>query len=220
MRDYLGALTEDFVLVLLDDFFLRKTVHQTQVDHCLQFARDHEAIQVRLIPRPKPTHKIKGEKLIGASEAGSPYRLCTQAAIWNRRKLIELIQPGETIWDFERHGNARAMKYSSGFYATWRSVLPYDGLLAHHVVEKGKWLLHEKWRWGRQGIGCDFSRRQSMSLWDNIVYQLVAITSRLLTLFPWRQRQTIILGAKRGLRPFLRRRFEKMSGQDHSNQSI
>src|SRR4051794_37784312 len=55
MRDYLDALPQPYVLVMLDDFFLRRAVSNADVVACLRFAEANQATQVRLIPRPKPT---------------------------------------------------------------------------------------------------------------------------------------------------------------------
>ncbi|HEY9155029.1 MAG TPA: hypothetical protein VIM69_07865 [Opitutaceae bacterium] len=203
MADYLDAINEDYVIVLLDDFFLRKDVDQRAVEHCLRFAREHAATQVRLMPRPGPTDRIPGEKMIGSAKAGSPFRVSTQGAIWDRRKLLALIKPGESIWEFELHGNERANAIRDGFYSTWKPVLPYQGMFAHHVVEKGKWLLHERWLWSRRNIGCDFTRRRTMNWAETLDYQSVMAIYHGLNFLPWRVKRVLLSGVRAVLRPFI-----------------
>jgi hypothetical protein len=203
MADYLDAMSEDYVIVMLDDFFLRKDVDQQAVEASLRFARDHDATQVRLLPRPGPTDRIPGEKTIGSAKPGSPFRVSTQGAIWDRKKLRSLIKPGESIWEFEQHGNTRANAFPSGFYCTWKAVLPYQGLFAHHVVEKGKWLLHERWLWSRRNIGCDFTRRLTMNWAETLDYQSVMAIYHGLAFLPWGIKRSMLNGIRVLLRPFI-----------------
>lgn len=209
--DYLRVLPHSYVLMMLDDFFLRGRVPTSDVLYCLEFARNHKAIQLRLLPRPKPTDRLFAEILVGECAAGLQYRLSTQAAIWNRQKLMELLQPGESIWEFEHNGNQRAVAIG-GFYATWRSVLPYEGLFAHHVIEKGRWLPLERWIFGRRKVGCDFTQRSTMGWGEAVFGYSVGVLDRLLQVFSWRRRALIKCQLKRIFSPILRGRFARMSG--------
>ncbi len=197
MIDYLRQIDESFVLVCLEDFFLRRRVNTAEILYCLNFAKLNDAIQVRLIPRPEPQFYIQGQELIGECEVGSPYRLNTQAAIWRKQALIDLLRAGETIWNFEKLGNARVANVAHGLYSVWRPVLPYQGLLAHHVVEKGKWLRHERWLFGRMGIGCDFRKRKAMSARANLEYLFIVSLDRLISTMPWRTGLRIKAAMKR-----------------------
>lgn len=211
-QDYLDQIPHPYVLIMLDDFFLRQMVPTVEVLRCLDFARQHEALQVRLIPRPGPTDRVTGETLVGESAPGSPYRLSTQAAIWNRAALRALLQPGESIWNFEHQGNIRALSMPTGFFSVWHPVLPYEGLFAHHVVEKGQWLPHEKWLFGRQNIGCDFTRRSTLSWGQTLLYHTAQTLDRMLNVFPWPAKIRLKHGLKRILYPLMPRQFSRMSG--------
>jgi hypothetical protein len=217
--DYLAELKTDYVLIMLDDFFLRKKVSNEAILHCLAFARRHQAIQVRLAPRPGPTAAVAGEPHIGHCDRDLPYRLSTQPAIWHRTSLMDLLRPGESIWKFEHAGNDRARAMERGFYAAKRVMLPYIGLLSHHVVEKGRWLPFERWIFGRQNLGCDFARRKTMPLSSALVYQTVLAVDSALGLLPWRMKSALKKGGKRLLAPLLHRQFEKMSGSRSSQHN-
>lgn len=217
MKECLEQLSSEYVLVMLDDFFLRRKVGTSQVLHCLDFAKKHDATQVRLIPRPGPTTRIEGENLVGESESGSPYRLCAQAAIWNRSKLRDLLRIGESVWDFEHNGNARVATQAGGFYSVWRSALPYKGAWAHHVVEKGLWLPEEKWIFGRMNIGCDFSRRGTLPWARAIFYHLAQLADRLLDPLPWRFKVRTKRAVKVLMRPFFKRALDKLGRSPQQN---
>ena len=212
LRDYLGQIPHEYVLMMLDDFFLRKAVPTADVLYCLEFARNEKAVQVRLIPHPGPTDRLSGDDLIGECASGLPYRLSAQGAIWNRLKLFELLRVGESIWEFEHNGNARINERSHGFYCTWRAVLPYQGFFGHHVVEKGKWIPQEKWIFGRKDIGCDFRRRGTLAWGQTLFYYAVGILDRMLQIFSWQRKARIKRQIKCLLMPFLHKQFARMSG--------
>ncbi|MEO7796368.1 MAG: hypothetical protein ABIY47_01440, partial [Opitutaceae bacterium] len=134
------------------------------------------------------------------------------AAIWHRASLQSLLRRGESIWEFEQNGNARADHHATGFYATWKAVVPYQGILSHHVVEKGLWLPHEKWIFQHQNIGCDFSRRQTLRFPQVLFYHCAQFTDKSLNLFPWRLKTRIKRAMKRLLRPLFENQFSRMNG--------
>lgn len=212
MRDYLDTLPHPYVLMILDDFFLREPVSTAGIIDCLDFARRNAALQVRLVPRPKPTGRLPDHDNIGPCGAGTPYRLSTQAAIWDRRKLRSLLGENESIWEFEIYGNERANVLAEGFYSVRQPVLPYEGRLAHHVVEKGKWLPHEKWIFGRQEIGCDFSRRSTLSWSYTFFYHAVQATNGLLSSLPLAWGEWLKPRLKSAFGPLLGAHFSRLRG--------
>lgn len=213
VKDYLDQLPHKYVLLMLDDFFLRKAVPTGKVLECLKFAIAHNATMVRLIPRPGPTDRLSGELIIGECAQSLRYRLCTQAAIWDRLKLMELLCAGESIWEFEHNSNQRASVHAHGFYSVWCAVLPYEGTLAHHVVEKGKWLPHEKWIFRKQNIGCDFTTRGTLPYHQVLIYHLVQTLDRTLDVLPWRTKASVKKRLKDLLTPILHRQFDRMAGR-------
>ena len=189
LQEYLDMLPTQHVLLMLDDFFLRRTVPTARILRALKFAQRSGACAVRLVPLPGPTDPVLGESEYGVCAAGLPYRASAQAAIWNRTLLRDLLRPGESIWEFEHRGNARANLGSAQYYCTWDVVLPYPGRWAHHVVEKGKWFPHQKWIFARQEIGCDFSRRSTLPWAQTLVYHLARGLDRALDILPWRTKK-------------------------------
>lgn len=210
--DYLHNLQTPYVIIMLDDFFLRRRVSTDQVMHCLNFASSRHAVQVRLIPRPGPTHRIPDEPIVGECAPGLSYRLSTQAAIWDRFQLLSLLRSGESIWDFEHNGNVRISAAEHGFYAVRKAALPYDGSFSHHVVEKGKWFPLEKWIFASKRIGCDFSQRGTLPWRHALLCYFARGVDLLASPLPWRLSKRIKLGLKRLAAPFLGRRLTDLKG--------
>lgn len=191
MIEYLERLDFEYIIVMLDDFFLRKRVSTSAIESVLEYARQHNATMVRLIPRPPPTAHVPDSIEIGECAPRSPYRLCMQAAIWRRSKLLSLLRAGESIWQFELNGNERSHLEPSGYYCTWDHVLPYSGIFAHHVVEKGRWFFHEKWIFAREGIRCDFTRRGVLPWRQTLAYHTAALLDKFLNVFSWQKKMRI-----------------------------
>jgi hypothetical protein len=188
VREYLAILDTPYVLLMLEDFFLRKPVETMQVVSCFEAMVKLQGMMLRLVPRPSPDLPVAGLPLIGQIKPGAPYRVSMQATIWHRQTLLDLMREGETIWQFEAQGSRRSDAMGGGFYCVWRPVLPYK----HHVVERGKWFRHEARRFERMGIGCDFSRRPIMTRCEMVRWSFYKARSCLLELLPWEQRQPLV----------------------------
>lgn len=169
---YLAQIPEPHILLCLEDFFFRQRVNTDSVALAYECFCRLEAHTLRLVCRPGPKRLMPGS-IVGEIPPGEAYRVSTQAAIWRKETLIKLICPGESIWQFEIQGSRRSDVLSSGFYGVKRDLIPYR----HHVVERGKWFPWEAWRFGRMGIGCDFSRRQIMTSREAILWLLRKIIS-------------------------------------------
>jgi len=210
----LHVIPTDYVLIMLEDFFLRKKVSNDAIEYCRSFAERTEAICVRLIPNPGPTDRLPGENLIGACAPQLTYRISTQAAIWNRKQLLKLLKPGESIWEFEFNSNER-LQMQSGVYSVWRAVLPYQGWLSHHVVEKGRWLPHEKWIYAFRQIGCNFEHRDTLPFGKLVFYHAARCIDLGLTLLPWKAKQETKQILKRLLSPLLGAQINQLRSGGH-----
>jgi hypothetical protein len=158
---YLRQIETPRVLIVLEDFFLRERVGARRLLLLEGLAEQHDLACLRLVCRPGPRSEDRwnnsGE--LGVLHVDAAYRVSTQAAIWRRDVLEALLVPGESAWEFEMRGSARAAKlFPAGFLGVYRDALPYG----HHVVERGQWFPWDAWYFGRMDIGCDFARRGVM----------------------------------------------------------
>lgn len=210
--DYLEQIPTPYVLLMLDDFFLRRKVTGDEIHHCLDFAEHNNAKQVRLVPRPGPSRNIPGVKWIGWCDPDLRYRISTQAAIWDKQALIGLLRGGESAWQFERNASKRAAAEPGGYFASRRALLPYTGLFAHHVVEKGKWLPHERWIFSRKRVGCDFSKRAVLGWSPTLVCQAARLTHLTLSWFPYRRAEWLRRSVRRVVSWFVPSWLEQLGG--------
>jgi hypothetical protein len=194
VREQLRMIETPYVLLILEDFFLRSRVHTPDVLACLDAIVAVNGHMVRLIPRPAPDVQVTGYPMLGAVLPGSPYRISTQAAIWRRDTLISLMRDNESIWQFEIDGSPRSSTFTDGFFAAWKPIMTYG----HHVVERGKWFRNEAAFFGAMGIGCDFTRREIMTRREMLRWYKGKARSAILDLLPRSWRASLKRAVRRG----------------------
>ena len=101
-------IPEQYLLFLLEDYIFLKPVSNERIEHHFSILRKTEACYLRLFPCPGPDEPLSGYPGIGVIKLGSPYRNCTQAALWKKEALLSIIDPNESVWDFELIGAKRA----------------------------------------------------------------------------------------------------------------
>jgi hypothetical protein len=159
LKECLQKIQSCYVLLMLEDFFLRSPVRTADALYVLEVVKRQHAHMARLIPNPGPDSYMNGSQLVGTVKPGRDYRVNLQAAIWRRTSLLNILRDGESPWEFEINGTKRCETVPSGFLSVRKPVLTYR----HHVVEKGKWFRNEAQYFGALEIGCDFSVREVMS---------------------------------------------------------
>lgn len=163
LRFFLNQLDSEYVLLLLDDFFL---INRVPTDAVSEHVRKLDALGgtvLRLFPNPPPHAPVRGYRGIGRIHRCAPFRVSAQAAIWRRSTLLTLVRDGETAWDFEQNGTLRSRSRPDGFYCTYKRILPYV-----HAVEQGRWFRSAARRFGSAGIGCNLETRPVIARWPSL----------------------------------------------------
>jgi hypothetical protein len=189
VRLQLQQLQTPYVLIVLEDFFLRSPVDTRACLDCFAAMRTLDAHMVRLHPDPKPDHPVPGFPLLGSIDARAPYRACAQIAIWKRETLLSLMKENESVWEFELLGSRRSDKLD-GFFSTWKPLMKH-----RHVMERGKWFRNEARIHRKMGIGFN-SQRPVWSVRDTLKRQGKVAVSKLLRVIPWRERAKLVRFAR------------------------
>jgi len=157
LRYFLDAIDSEYVLLLLEDFFLnRPVVTRTIIEH-LNALHALRGTMLRLYPHPRPNIRLREFGSIGLIHNAAPYRVSTQPAVWNRKELLGLLRDSESAWEFEVQGTIRSQAKADGYFGSYRPIVPYC-----HVVERGMWFRSAARRYKQQAIGCDFTVRLVM----------------------------------------------------------
>lgn len=161
---YLEQIKTPYVLIFLEDFFLREDVDTEKVAEVFSCFVKLKGKLMR-IGRNKPwpsrgiNEAFRHNPDIAAIKPGFPCRITLQVSFWEKQALIDLCRPDESIWQFETNGSTRSWKWENGFYCTMEPIMPYR----HHVVEKGRWFRRDAKYFSAFNIGCDFSKRPLMT---------------------------------------------------------
>lgn len=111
----LENIKEKYVLFLLEDYIFLKPVDTNRIEKCFSILKETDSNYLRLFPCPGPDVPLEGYAGIGVIKPESPYRTCTQAAIWKKDAMLAIIDPEESGWDYELNSVERAKKLEGNF---------------------------------------------------------------------------------------------------------
>jgi hypothetical protein len=163
LLDHLAQVQEEYVVLVLEDFFLRRPVRSARFGALMDRIMGESCDMLRLIARPGPLKNVSGDADYGPVDPKRPYSICTQAALWRVDFLRRILRADDSIWSFEMDAPMRVENWS-GLYAVRRDILPYRGWFFHHVVEKGMWIPSEYFAARFRGLASTRSRPLMPSL--------------------------------------------------------
>lgn len=190
VRKMVETLDSEYVLIMLEDFFIRKPVDTKRVVFYVNLLKELGGDLLRLRPPIyRPFLRVNGCFHLAQFMKGAPYIVSLQPTVWKKVRLLSIMRDGESAWEFELKGTRRCNR-EFGKYFTLRKDCPIEWKT--HVVERGKWFLTEARRFRKSGIGCDFSRRAVMTLREQVSWTINKKISMLQTRFiPWTVRERI-----------------------------
>jgi hypothetical protein len=169
----LNKIPEKYIIYFQEDYFLRAKVDNEKIFLALKLAEENKAAGVRLFPCPGPDLPYQNDEEVGLVSQNALYRNSTQTTLWNKQKLLELMRPGETGWDFElRGGLERARAMTETFFAFRRPVIDYFCT----AILKGKYLYDAVRFCRREGIRLDHSARKFENFWQYLIRKLALKT--------------------------------------------
>lgn len=114
----LEAIDSEYVLVLLDDFFLLKPVDQQRIEECIRWMDEDPELSVFYFREIYPPNIRDGKyPHFERRPQKTKYKLSCQTGLWRREKLISYIRPHEDPWQWETLGSRRASRYHEKFYS-------------------------------------------------------------------------------------------------------
>lgn len=178
LRETMKQISTEYVLLLLDDFFLTRRVETEdykKICECVGYMEADSSIGgMNLVPLygADSSKEFNGFYFINP---GTPYRFNAQACIWRKETLYNSVLDIESPWEWEVYGNLRndvlikekiySLKdgerepYDYGFYDYGQKE--EDGTyVAKSGVMRGKWYLPSVEKLFKEnGIQVDYSKR-------------------------------------------------------------
>ncbi len=162
----LKIIDSEYVLFSLEDFLLKENVINSKIERSLSFIKENNGVVLYLNKNRFSQVKFQPKRLYVKMNKETPYIVSTQAAIWNRRKLLEILNEKESAWEFELNGSFRVRKKLDNFYCINDNIFNYR----HHSVERGKWFRSEYNYLIKHGIILKNHARKKMSYYETIIW--------------------------------------------------
>ena len=166
LRDTIDHVNTDYILMLLDDFFLHREVDIKVINNCIEWLDKNENTGMfNLLYLKGAETESKDFNGFCLIPTGTAFRLNAQAGIWKKEILKKSILDMESPWEWERFGNMRndivikqevySLKkdaYEPYFYNYYPAVI--SGIM------RGKWAVsHIDPLFKKYGIFIDYSIR-------------------------------------------------------------
>jgi len=156
LREGLKQIDSEYILLLLEDFFIQNKVDTERIQYCLDNFNDNIATF-----NFEKTYSIEDKetdlKDFKQRNKNGRYKLSCQAGIWDRNKLIELLRDDLDPWEWEESKPNKEYEFyiNSGDF-----VIDY-GYENHEWfgIRKGKWTLKAIELMKKEKIDIDFTKR-------------------------------------------------------------
>lgn len=158
LKEALERVESDYIVFMLDDFFLFDYVDTSRIEECVTYMRRDSniaAIYLTCLGYQMEACALPGlEKCKHTSEMKAPLTI----ALWRKNTFLYYLDHDESPWEFELNSLERGLKRGDTFYSISKNVptaIPYHfyGLVA------GKWFRPTVELLNARGITHDFSLR-------------------------------------------------------------
>lgn len=170
-RNALMEINEDYVVLLLEDFFTTKEVNTKKLIHIVELMKENDLKFCRLLDQKKMKGiSYKNEKHIKIIPKDDKYGLCLEPAIWNKAFLLKLIGEGNYnpwIFEFKLLGKNLHNQQKIDAIQDDSNILE----ITHGIVQS-KYLPKAIKVFKKQGYTFDLSTREVLSTKDNFKYNL------------------------------------------------
>lgn len=112
----LNSINTPYVIMVLDDFYLKRTVDVKEISHCIDLMEQDKNIKcINFAPQPGPNKNYKKDTKYEKRGRFAPYRINAQIALWRVDYLKSILRSYETAWQFEISGSFRSSLRSGTF---------------------------------------------------------------------------------------------------------
>ena len=167
LRQALERVDSQYIMLMLEDFFLQSPVRNDVVIDCLKWMHEDPTIgHIDFYHEPFVDGLVRGE--FSLVDSSYDYAMNTLPGLWRKDFLISMLRD-ENPWDFEFYGTGRWRRTSVKIY-THRGEFPpvfdfgLDPELGYGIF-RGKWLKNNKALFDQYGIEVDYD---NLGVWDQL----------------------------------------------------
>lgn len=152
LRRTLESIETDYIIHILDDFFLNDKVRDDIIDRCVKWMDDRSGISMFCFKETYVSKNIRDNRYEGFERRPlfGQYKFNCQAALWRRTRLINYLKKNENPWEWEEFGNWRSYRHPFHLFYSHipggPRVFPYiyeaeGSTFWESGVYRGKWVL-------------------------------------------------------------------------------
>lgn len=156
IRETLKEIPDNEILLMIDDIFIRKTVDTKRIDYARANLKGNIAcFNFEKVFNPEDKESgLNGWKI---RQKGSEYELSIMCGLWNKEKLIHILEKDSNPWDVEYNQDTKGYDYlinSEDYIIDWgyKTFKPVG-------VVKGKWAREIVDFFKKEGIEIDYEKR-------------------------------------------------------------
>lgn len=156
IRETLKEIDDEQILIIMDDFFIRKPVDTKRIEYlCTQLKGNiaHFCFEKSYDNNDEETDVIGMKK----RQHGSDYEVSINCGLWDKNKFIDVLSRNSNPWDVELNQDNRGYDYyinSEDFIIDWG----YETWVPTGLF-KGKWCRNIIPFFEKEGIEIDYERR-------------------------------------------------------------
>ena len=162
----LNRIEEEYVLLILDDFFILSEVQEEEIDKCVVALEQNKNIACFHFCNMNPTEGTRIPVEFEKFKKRDPkwwYWVNFLPALWRKSALIKLLSPYENAWQAEFFGTIRAKLSKYNFYTlsdNEKPIINYNILLQEgYGLCQGKWTVSTKELFEKEGLEVDMEKR-------------------------------------------------------------
>jgi hypothetical protein len=174
----LKQIPEKYVIVILEDYFLYAQADNEKLKRCISVMEKTNATFMRIACFPSDHFAdyaydvMEDNPEFCTTRKSAHYRVTLQAGLWNREKFIDLINPGESPWDFEINGTKRSLQKPEPYLG----LVETKGLRYVHgpvpylctALSHGVWMRDAIRLCEKEKVSIDLSKRPVESRWKYV----------------------------------------------------
>ena len=165
IRNCLRKIDTPYVLLMLDDFFIREPVNMELVEKTISYLDENPDVICFNFDVAGDQYDEDDGRFLEyqkRSKYGS-YRYNMQAGIWRTKALYDAWKPKESPWQWELYGNVRSWNENKKIYVLkeyMKTPIEYGYYPDARGVYRGKWVIEDvKDLFDKNNIEVDYSKR-------------------------------------------------------------
>lgn len=156
LRGTLQELDADYILLLLDDYFIHSKVNINDIERCLSDLKQVNGIVYNF--ELKYRHCVGLDNTYDIQLNNQIYLNSSQPSIWNRKLLIERLDKNQNIWEWEL---TRINSPYIHLINNDKIIIDTGYNLTHRPwgIVRGKWSRETKELFDKEDIEVDYEKR-------------------------------------------------------------